>query len=325
MRRLIVLAVLAACGRAADPPADSAPLPVREGFVTTPDSVRLYYRVVGSGPETVLVPNALFHRERLDVLAGATRRLVLYDPRGRGRSDSVPAAKATFAANLADVDALRLAVGADLVALIGWSGMGMELFVYTLRNPGRVTRLIQLAPVAPRWIPYADSLGASRAARTDTAALARLRARAGAGEFAANEAELCREEARLTTPASFGDTTIAGQAPDVCEWSNEWPSRIRAFFGAFFETLGEFDWRNDLSRVTVPRLVVHGELDNTPLAGNCEWVHGQPAARLLVVRGAGHWPQYERPDQTLPALRAFLDGRWPEGIDTASASACPGP
>lgn len=82
--------------------------------------------MVGTGDETVIVPLAEFHTTRLDDLA-RNRRLVLYDPRGRGRSDTVPAAKVSLAHNLADLDAIRAAVGAERVVLIGWSGLGMEL------------------------------------------------------------------------------------------------------------------------------------------------------------------------------------------------------
>lgn len=295
-------------------------LPVVESFFVTPDRVRIYYRVVGSGPQTVLVPFALFHRDRLDALAGPGRRLVTYDPRGRGRSDSVPPGKISLAYNLADLDGLRQALRADSVALIGWSGAGMELFVYALRYPGRVSRLVQLAPVAPRWVPWADSLTASRRARTDSAARARLRADLGAEPFTGREQAFCRAEAQVTTPPTFGDTALARLAPDVCEWRNEWTSRLGPYFEVFMGSLGAFDWRGDLGRVPVPRLVIHGELDNTPLAGNCEWVIGQTNARLLVIPGAGHWPHYERPEQTIAAMRAFLDGRWPEASRTVAVA-----
>jgi proline iminopeptidase len=309
---LALLLVLAACEAGPPRVGDAAP-EVREGFAVTPDSVRLWYRVVGNGPRTVIIPNALFHADRLDSLVTLDRRLVFYDPRGRGRSDSVPAGKVSLTHNLADVEAVRLAVGADSVALIGWSGMGMELFVYALRYQGRVTRLVQLAPVGARWVPWADSLFLSRQARTDSAAFASYQARVAAGEFATDPAAQCREEARITTVASWGDTALAAQAPDVCVFTNEWPGPIGAYFGAFFPSIDGFDWRADLPKVTIPRLVVHGELDNTPLAANREWAAGQPNARMFVVPGAGHWPQYERPAMVLAALARFLDGEWPEG------------
>ena len=309
---LVSLLFAAGCG-ADSPEASLASLRIVEEFAVTSDSVRIFYRVVGSGPATVLAPHAHMHGTRLDALASDSRRLVLYDQRGRGRSDSVPAEKISLNHLFLDVEAVRQALEADSVALIGWSGAGMELFVYALRHPGRVTRLVQLAPVAPRWVPYAESLMTSRQARTDSAAVARLNERVRAGEFTGNEAGLCRARAQLSTRASFGDTSLARLAPDVCEWPNEWPGRIGAYFGALLGSIEGMDWRADLDRVSVPRLVIHGELDNTPLAGNCEWLTGHPSARLAVIRGAGHWPHYERPEETLGLIRAFLEGKRPAG------------
>jgi pimeloyl-ACP methyl ester carboxylesterase len=247
----------------------------REAYAVTDDSVRLWYRIVGSGAETVLAPNALFHGTRLDSVA-VGRRVVLFDTRGRGRSDTVPSHKISLRHNLIDVETIRRAVGADRVALVGWSGMGMELFVYALRNPERVTRLVQLAPVAPRWVPYSSQMMQDRRRRTDSVAIRTLNERVERGEYANDPARLCRDQARVFTPATFGDTSLARLAPDVCDNPTEWPSRIGAFFGTFLGSIEGFDWRDSLSAVTVPRLVIHGELDNTPLAGNEEWVAGQP-------------------------------------------------
>ncbi|HSA57243.1 MAG TPA: alpha/beta hydrolase [Gemmatimonadaceae bacterium] len=312
---------LGCAGEESSPSSRTAPAVAVESFTVTPDSVRLWYTMIGDGPQVVIVPNALYHGNRLDTLAGPSRRLVLYDPRGRGRSDSVPAERVSLDHLVEDFDAIRRAAGADSVAIIGWSGSGMEAFVYALRHPGRVTRLIQLAPVAPRWVPWADSLGSSRSMRTDSVAWSQLQARVQAGAFAGDPAAHCREQARVSNPASFGDTALARLAPDVCIYRNEWPTAIGAFFGALMTSLSGFDWRDDLARVTIPRLVIHGERDNTPLAGNCEWVVGQSTARLLVIRGAGHWPHYERPAETIEAMRAFLDGGWPAGSHAATAAA----
>jgi pimeloyl-ACP methyl ester carboxylesterase len=284
----------------------------REGYAITPDSVRLWYRVVGEGKETVLAPVAVYHGTQLDGLA-IGRRLVLYDPRGRGRSDFVSPARVSLDQQIRDIETIRKAVGADRVALIGWSGLGMELFVYALRHPDRVTRLVQLAPVPPRRDPYMQGMMADRQARTDSSAWAALQARKARGEFDADEARWCRELGRVTRPASFGDVRFMREVPDVCGLQNEWPSRLGPYFDALLGSFGAFDWRPQLSKVRVPRLVIHGERDNIPLDGNKEWVAGQPAARLLVIPGAGHWPHYERPNQTLAAIDTFLQGHWPDG------------
>src|SRR5262249_27210463 len=112
--------------RASAQTAQPAP-PVVERYAVTSDSVRLYYRIAGSGSETVLAPFALFHGSALDRLARG-RRIVTYDPRGRGRSDSVPPEKVSLDKLLLDLETVRQAVGAEQVALIGWSGGGMEMF-----------------------------------------------------------------------------------------------------------------------------------------------------------------------------------------------------
>jgi proline iminopeptidase len=283
-----------------------------EGYAMTPDSVRLWYRVIGDGTETVLVPVAVYHGTRLDQLA-KRRRLVLYDPRARGRSDSVPPNKVSLDHQIRDLETIRTTVGAARVALIGWSGLGMELFVYALRHPERVTRLVQLAPVPPRRDPYMQSMMADRRSRTDGNAWTALQARKARDEFDGDEARWCRELNRVTMPSSFGDPRFIAQVPQVCVFSNEWPSRLAPYFDALLGSFGGFDWRADLSRVKIPRLVIHGERDNIPLEGNKEWVAGQPQARLLVIHGSGHWPHYERPEETLGAIESFLEGRWPKG------------
>jgi proline iminopeptidase len=287
----------------------------REGWIVTADSVKLYYRVVGSGPETVIVPLAVYFGTRLDDLArGGHRRLVLYDPRGRGRSDTVPASKVSLDHNLRDLDAVRSAVGAERVAIIGWSGLGMETFVYALRNPGRVTRLIQLAPIAPRWTPYSDLMMADRARRTDAAAERELDARLARTELKNDGPGACRALAAVTLPPTFAERDSVKLVPDVCAYPTEWPDRIGAYFRTFLQSIQGFDWRDSLSRVAaLPRLVIHGERDNTPIAGNREWVAGQPNARLLVIPAAGHWPHYENPGKTIAPMDRFLRGEWPAG------------
>jgi len=284
----------------------------RERYAVTPDSVRLWYRVVGDGKETVLAPVGVYHGTRLDALAKG-RRLVLFDPRGRGRSDSVPPAKVSLDYQIRDLETIRKAVGAEKVALIGWSGLGMELFVYASRHPDRVTRLVQLAPVPPRRDPYMQAMMANRQIRTDSTRMAALQARKARGDFEGDEASWCRELSAVTRLASFGDTSAAAQVPDVCGLRNEWPSRLGPYFDALLGSFGAFDRRADLSRVKIPRLVIHGERDNIPLEDNKEWLAGQPQARLLVIRGAGHWPHYERSNETLAAIDTFLRGNWPAG------------
>ena len=57
------------------------------GFVTTEDGVRLYFEQTGDGRPPALIPNGIYLKADFAPLAEG-RRLVFYDGRNRGRSDS---------------------------------------------------------------------------------------------------------------------------------------------------------------------------------------------------------------------------------------------
>ena len=65
-----------------------------EGYILTPDKVRIFYKIVGSGPETLVAvhggpANSLESiRPDMEPLAKG-RRVIYYDQRGNGRSDLI--------------------------------------------------------------------------------------------------------------------------------------------------------------------------------------------------------------------------------------------
>lgn len=296
---------------AASPSQESAQVPVREGYATTPDGVRLFYRVAGSGEETVIAPFALYHGAAFDRLADG-RRVVTYDPRGRGRSQAVPLERVSLDYLLSDLDSVRQAVGAEKAAIIGWSGAGMETFVYAMRHPERVTRLVQLAPVAARAQPYSDEMGADRQRRTDQAASAALQERIAAGDFAGRADVQCRAENAVFVPSLLADPANAALVPDVCSSENEQSPALGEYFDALWPSISSYDWRTSLAEVRVPRLVIYPLQDNITRAGVEEWVRDQANGRILYIDRSGHFPQHERPARTIEAIARFLDGSWPE-------------
>ena len=48
-----------------------------------------------------------------------------------------------------DLEELRIELGLDQMTLLGWSSYGLEMAVYAMRYPERVSRLIQVSPIAP--------------------------------------------------------------------------------------------------------------------------------------------------------------------------------
>ncbi|HKY61152.1 MAG TPA: alpha/beta fold hydrolase, partial [Gemmatimonadota bacterium] len=203
-----------------------------EGYATAEDGTRLFYTTVGDGPEDVVIPVGLYLEEALRPLAKPGRRLVFYDPRGRGRSESPDTLRISLDHQVTDLEALRTHLGIERMALIGWSGLGMEMVVYAMRHPDRVSRIVQVAPVPPRNSPHNESAYAERERRIDQAALERLEERSAAGEFSEDPGGYCRARSAVTRVASFADPARAAEVPDVCRYPNEWSENLGPLFRA---------------------------------------------------------------------------------------------
>ena len=81
-----------------------------EGYVLVEDGLRLYYQVVGDGPDIVVIPSASWMLADLAALASG-RTLIFYDERSRGRSDAVTARAARGRSVIAMLRNLHLKVG----------------------------------------------------------------------------------------------------------------------------------------------------------------------------------------------------------------------
>ena len=296
---------------------------VSTGWAGTEDGSRLHYRVVGEGDEAVIIPMESFLADALAPLADG-RRLVLYDPLGRGESDPTPLEAVSEERQVRDLEALREHLGLERIALLGWSGLGKLVARYAIAHPERVTRLVLVSPVPPSSDEYAlDADVPSRDEKLDADALQAVRARHAAGEFATDSAGYCRAERALTLPTSFVDPHLAALAPDACRHRNEWPDLLYPYFGALLGSFGEFDHRADFRALDAPTLVVHGREDGIPLAGGRAWVADDPDGRLLVLSPAGHFPFLERPVAFVDAVETFLGGAWPEGSEPVTSAGGP--
>lgn len=76
---------------------------------------------------------------------------------------------------------------------------------------------------------------------------------------------------------------------------------------ATLESLGAFDLRPKLARLTMPAMVIEGE-KSVPSTVESARVFAQsiPGATLVLVPDAGHFPQVERPDVFFSAVEGFL-------------------
>ncbi|MFD0689576.1 3-oxoadipate enol-lactonase [Actinomadura fibrosa] len=85
-----------------------------------------------------------------------------------------------------------------------------------------------------------------------------------------------------------------------------------AGYAACCDALARFDAADRLGEIAAPTLVVAGAEDvPTPPRGHADRLaDGIPDARLVIVEGAGHLANAERPEAVTEAITAHLDRTW---------------
>lgn len=281
--------------------------PVRDG--------RLFYREIGQGLPTIVLHGGpdFDHRyllPELDLLSDKLR-LIYYDQRGRGRSaPDVEPEDVTIESEIEDLEALRVHLGLEKVAVLGHSWGGLLALEYAIRHPHRVSHLVVMntAPVSHSDLMRLREERRSRAA-ADLEKKERLAAtpRYESGDLEADaeyyrihfRAALRRPEhleqivARLRlgfTPASIRKA----RAIETRLYEQTWSS-------------SQYDLLPELERLSIPTLVIHGDHDLVPLVCAEHIAHAIPGARLVTLSECGHFSYLECPDEVHKAVVEFLD------------------
>lgn len=279
--------------------------------------MRLHYLSVGTGPDTVVIPSAAGLAADVEPLAKG-RRLIFYDKRGRGQSDVDPDESHIWTDyEVHDLEAIRLHFGLEQMSIIGWSYMGGIAAIYASDHPARVDRLVLMCAISPRSeAPYNDpeAVAKKEGERIDPDSVKRLEEMKRAGLEAEDPVAYCHEHNRVYIPRQMGKPeALARMRSDPCVFPNEWPQNLSEHWQKHFppESMS-WDWRQRVSSVRAPTLVIHGMKDLIPLESSREWAITLPHARILIIPGAGHFPHLESPEGYFSAVERFLRGEWPE-------------
>lgn len=297
---------------------------VAEGYVDAPGGVRLFYRLVGSGPDTVVVVHGgpgLTMDYFFDDLAPMAQghALLFYDQRGAGRSSLVSDSAALDGQRFADdLEALRRHFRMGRLTILGHSWGAVVAALYAARFPDHVGQLVIVGGVPltkTRLLADFNRL----AARRDTTTTRQLREAMAARVANPGDVAACRAYYVLWFGPFFTDPRIlATSKGDFCAGTPESRRNKMAAVDRFvWASLGDFDWRSSLRAVTGRALIVHGTTD--VLTGQREWAAALPNARLLLLDGAGHFPYLDAPNRFFPAIAAFLAGGWPPGAEAVPA------
>lgn len=296
-----------------------------EGYILTPDKVRIFYKVVGSGPETLVVvhggPGNSLESIRADMEPLAKgRRVIYYDQRGNGKSDLISdGEKLGYKYHVADLEALRTHFKLDKMALLGNSWGGLLISLYAVEHPDRVERLVldsAAPPIQSLHVDMNDEILDRMKVLYKPEQLARAKSLWNPDNWrkASDPAATCREFYTLVlTVYTYGRSLDKiGFKGDVCFGSKEAIRMQQTVNRHIWASLGEYNLMSKLGVVKAPVLVIHGVADVIPQRSSEFWASGYPNARLLVFEKSGHMSHVEEASAFFSAVEVFLKGRFPE-------------
>jgi proline iminopeptidase len=298
---------------------------VREGQVAwAGGGGQLAYTLVGSGADTIVVIHggpglqSRYLRPPLQPLS-SSHGVLFYDQRGRGRSTPAPDSLLGLQQDVADLEALRQAMGLEKVTLVAHHFGAMIAAGYALAHPDHVARMVIVSPFVPRQLFLFDlALTSYPPATIDAYAKARAE-----GMPDKDPVQFCRRFwGLLLSPAKVSQPeVVADLAPLVCDAP---PGSLRdaeRINHAVVSSLMGWDWRDTLRLIRAPTLVIQGGDDPTLLHSARIWARAISDARLLVTGTPSLFPWTmgnETPFNA--AIAGFLAGGWPRGADSVTAA-----
>jgi proline iminopeptidase len=306
---LVSLTLWTASPRRIGPP----PAPTTDGVIAGADGVQLYYRVVGTGTDTVVLlhggPGLNIGHAWPDLAPLAQHFVVvMYDQRGAGRSEIIKdSTRLTATDHVRDLEAVRQHFALARMTLVGESWGGGLAILYAAAHPDRVGRMLLLGPMPPTEQLY--TLRERKLNAVAGASLALLPNLMKEMATAQDPVPACRRFTRVYFTAHFADTAAASRMKiDPCDVPPEGIRNFPFVAEATMASLGHWNFLPTLRSLEMPVLIVDGAKSPATLEGMRVLARALPHGRLLLIPGAGHYAQVERPDLFFPPVERFLDG-----------------
>jgi non-heme chloroperoxidase len=234
--------------------------------------------------------------EQVAALSAAGYRVVRYDRRGFGRSDK-PSGGFDYDTLAEDLSKVLEALDLNDVTLVGFSMGGGEVARYVARHgESRVRSVVFAAAVTPYLMKGDDNPDGP------------LTEDAAAGLAASCEADREGFFDGFMTAFFSADGVLKVTESQRQEALRQIREASDDAVLACMRAWASTDFRDDLSKVTVPALVIHGDGDATsPLDGSGARTHlAVPHSELVVLPDAPHGLNVSHADAFNTALLEFL-------------------
>lgn len=261
--------------------------------VERPDGARIAWSSDGdeSAPAVLLImglayPAAMWFR----LVPGLAERyrVLRVDNRGAGLTGDVPGAPYTVETMAADCLAVLDEAGVDRAHVVGISMGGLTAQEIAVTEPERVRSLCLMAthPGIAHAVMNPEALALVTSGRADMTP---------------------QEAAEVSIPFNYAPETPRERIEE--DWAVRFPLAC-SLAGYTAQVQGSLPWTryDDLPQISVPTLVLHGELDAlVPPENGSRIAERIPGAEHVTVPGANHVLMTDRPEQVEKALLGWLD------------------
>lgn len=267
------------------------------------NAVDIYYEDHGTGRPVVLShgypQSGRAWEKQVPALLDAGYRVITYDRRGWGNS-SQPASGYDFDTFASDVDKLLTHLDVRGAVLVGHS-MGTGDVTRYLGRYGteRVAKAVLLSPIPPFLLKTDDDpVGAPQALFDGFIQAAKADRYVWLKQFLENFYNFDTYAGTLVSDQAFQaswNIAVAGSPIATVANISTWLT----------------DFRDDLAKIDVPVLVIHGDSDRVlPFGATAQRLPGfVKDMRLLVIEGGPHAIAWTHSDQVNAALLEFLEQR----------------
>lgn len=237
--------------------------------------------------------------EQISALTGAGYRVITYDRRGFGESDK-PLTGYDYDTLTEDLHGLLDALELQDVTLVGFSMGGGEVARYVAAYGEDRLRSVVFASAVPPMMMKTDE-------NPDGPLEAEKAAEMSANLIKDEDAFYDQFTKEFFSPNADGNIAVTEEqrlaALALCKQASK-PAALEAM-----QSFGLTDFREDLTKVTVPTLVIHGDSDGTvPFEGSGKRTHEAiPHSILHVITGGPHGINVSHAEEFNAELLAFLE------------------